>query len=117
MEQRKPVVVVIDSGVKSHTFPDGLVSGFGVSCIDGQYQRTPVFTDQIGHGTAVIDELIKEGPEYGLLLCIRIYGESMETDPMALLFALEEAAQISCQRVPQSFYRRVKTKTCANPYA
>ena len=21
------------------------------------------------------------------------------------------------QRVPQSFYRRVKTKTCANPYA
>ncbi len=96
MEQHKPIVIVIDSGVKSNTFPDGLVSGFGVACIDGQYQRISVFTDQIGHGTAVIDELIKEGPEYGQLLCIRVYEESMETDPRALLFALEEAAQISC---------------------
>ena len=99
MEQQKPVVVVIDSGVKSKAFPEELISGFSVACTDGQYQRVPGFTDRIGHGTAIVDELIKDGPEYGQIICIRIYGESMETDPGALLFALGEAAGIPCDLI------------------
>ena len=35
------------------------------------------------------------------------------TQPQVHLFN----QHIELQRVPQSFYRRVKTKTCANPYA
>lgn len=91
--QKKPVIAVIDSGIKDDVFPENLFSGFSVDCIDGQYQRTPGFSDQIGHGTAIVDELLKDGPEFEQIICIQICKDTMETDPEALLFALEEVAR------------------------
>lgn len=99
MNLKKPVVVVIDSGVKDKTFPENLISGFKVACVKGKYQKVSGFTDQIGHGTAAVDELIKDGPEYEQIIIIQIYEESMETDSEALLFALKEVVEISCDLV------------------
>ncbi len=83
-------IAIIDSGILlDNDFPISIISGKGITrTSSGNYELTDDYSDQIGHGTAVVDQFLKENIPTSHIFCIKIYEESIETDIDALVFAL-----------------------------
>lgn len=84
-------IAVIDSGIKYYSdFPMNIIDGCGiVRTKEGSYQITDDYEDEIGHGTAVVDALLKNSNPFAQIYCIKIYEKEIEAETGRLIYALD----------------------------
>lgn len=102
---RKNRIVVIDSGIKIYPeFPSEIITGCGITHDGiGKLVVSDDYEDTIGHGTAVVDQLLKETPSYDQIFCIKIFDHSMETDADKMIYALNYVLEnIDCDMILMS---------------
>lgn len=85
-------ITVIDSGVDlDHEALKGYkIDGFGIKMDDAldQLVLTKDFSDENGHGTAIVQMILKSNPDAKLTV-IKIFNENLQTSEEVLLFALQ----------------------------
>ena len=85
-------VVIIDSGLMVERINfDGDVSGICIKLDSkNQISYSNDFSDNVGHGTAVVDCFLKHNACINSIFCIKIYnGEEIETDSQILNAAID----------------------------
>lgn len=109
-------VVVIDSGICSfHDFGESIIGGIGIDELDGKCTVINNFEDEIGHGTAVVDILLKTAPHVKVF-CVKIFDNDIVTSFNKLCYALEYVYEnIDCEIIQISGgvtfledYKRIK---------
>lgn len=98
-------IVVIDSGVKIYPeFPSEIITGCGI--VHDELEKFVIsndYEDKIGHGTAVVDQLLKITQSYDQIFCIKIFDHSMETDADKMIYALNYVLEnIECEMILMS---------------
>ena len=99
---RKNRIVVIDSGLKNYPeFPSEIITGCEIINNDqGEFVTSNDYEDIIGHGTAVVDQLLKTTASFDRIFCIKIFDQTMETDVEKMIYALHYVLEnINCDMV------------------
>ncbi len=85
-------VAVIDSGWDRGIDDARVLPGAGIDRADGRIRVTDDDGDRNGHGTAAAHQVLALAPE-ARVVPIRVFGETLETSPGAIVAALDRAVE------------------------
>jgi subtilase family protein len=85
-------VAVVDSGWDREMADARVLAGFGIDRSAGRLRVTADDHDRIGHGTGAIHQVLAMAPEASVIP-IRVFGETLETSPGAIMAALDRAIE------------------------
>lgn len=87
---RKSKIVVIDSGIKRYPeFPFDKIDGCSiVRGPEGEFKISEEYEDPVGHGTAVVDLLLKKVQYIESIFCVKIFEDAGEIEMDTLMEAL-----------------------------
>ena len=87
---RKSKIVVIDSGIKRYPeFPSDKIDGCNiVRGPEGEFKISEEYEDPVGHGTAVVDLLLKKVQYIESIFCVKIFEDAGEIEMDMLIEAL-----------------------------
>ena len=92
MDNKKMIhIVIIDSGYNTLNCKEDVeITGLGIEVEkDGSLKVSMDYEDQIGHGTAVVDALLKTTESVDRITCIRIIRKDIDIEATCLLAALK----------------------------